>query len=131
MSRYETVPHSGGAPGHEESDARVRPIAIVGLVVAVMVAVVLVLSVVFFRYFSSHGPEAPPNPMAAGQPTAPPNPRLEAMPSMEYRKLRAEEDRRLSSYGWVDRKTGRTHIPIDRAMELQLQRGFGPGKEKK
>jgi len=30
--------------------------------------------------------------------------------------LRRAEDRRLSNYGWVDRKTGVVHIPIEEAM---------------
>jgi hypothetical protein len=33
---------------------------------------------------------------------------------------RAASRERLSSYGWVDRKAGTIHIPIDRAIELQL-----------
>jgi hypothetical protein len=29
---------------------------------------------------------------------------------------------RLNSYGWVDRQTGQVHIPIAKAMELEVQR---------
>jgi hypothetical protein len=32
--------------------------------------------------------------------------------------LRREEDRRLKSYGWVDKQVGVVHIPIDEAMRL-------------
>ena len=35
-----------------------------------------------------------------------------------YRK---EEIERLSSWGWIDRKQGTVHMPIDRAMELVVQ----------
>jgi hypothetical protein len=34
---------------------------------------------------------------------------------------RARKIRRLNSHGWVDRKAGIIHIPIERAMELYLQ----------
>jgi hypothetical protein len=30
----------------------------------------------------------------------------------------------MQGYGWVDKEGGVTRIPIDRAMELMLQRGF-------
>jgi hypothetical protein len=35
-----------------------------------------------------------------------------------YRK---DEIERLSSWGWIDRKQGTVHMPIDRAMELVLR----------
>jgi hypothetical protein len=45
-------------------------------------------------------------------------------PEIDLKKLQAEEKGRLSSYGWVDRTTGTVHIPIERAMELSIERGF-------
>ncbi len=53
---------------------------------------------------------------ATGTPSAAPNEAL--------RQLRATEDAALTTYGWVDRKNGIVHIPIDRAMDLILQRGL-------
>lgn len=38
--------------------------------------------------------------------------------------LYAAENKKLNSYGWVDRSNGIVHIPIDRAMDLLLQRGL-------
>ncbi len=40
------------------------------------------------------------------------------------RQLRATEDAALNTYGWVDRANGKVHIPIERAMDLLLQRGL-------
>ena len=42
-----------------------------------------------------------------------------------YRKERME---RLSSWGWMDRKAGTIHMPIDRAMELVTQEQKEPKK---
>ena len=56
----------------------------------------------------------------------PPEPRLEPNPLALRSELRAQEDALLKSYGWVDRTAGSVHIPIDRAMEIVLERG-GPG----
>jgi hypothetical protein len=35
-----------------------------------------------------------------------------------------EKANELYSYGWVDEKAGTVHIPIDRAMDLIVQRGL-------
>lgn len=53
-----------------------------------------------------------------------PAPRLQADPAVDLVALRANEDARLHTYGWVDRKAGVVHIPIERAMDLLLDRGL-------
>jgi hypothetical protein len=58
----------------------------------------------------------------------PPEPRLEPDPLALRREMRAQEDALLKSYGWVDRTAGSVHIPIDRAMEIVLERGVPGGK---
>jgi hypothetical protein len=58
----------------------------------------------------------------------PPEPRLEPDPLALRRELRSQEDALLKSYGWVDRAAGSVHIPIDRAMEIILERGVPGGK---
>lgn len=47
-----------------------------------------------------------------------------AATGVEYRELRALEEEQLSTYGWVDEGAGVTHIPIERAMELLVERGL-------
>ncbi len=37
------------------------------------------------------------------------------------RALREEQERRLHSYGWVDRDKGLVHMPIERAIDLSVQ----------
>lgn len=115
--------------GHELTDAPVRPIVLVGGAIALITAVVFGLSIGVFRFFSERPAEAPPNPMAAEAPQFPPAPRIQVEPSIEYQQLRAQEDQILSTYGWVDRKAGTVRMPIDRAIDLQLQRGFPVSKE--
>jgi hypothetical protein len=63
-------------------------------------------------------------PLAAGVTREVPAPRLQPQPFKDVYVLREEEARRLSSYGWVDKQGGVARIPIDRAMEVMLQRGF-------
>jgi hypothetical protein len=66
--------------------------------------------------------------VAAGLKRTPPEPRLEPDPLVPRLKMRAEEDAVLTTYGWVDRKTDTVRIPIDRAMELLVERGLPPSK---
>src|ERR1700746_2989370 len=60
-----------------------------------------------------------------------PQPRLEVKPGASLAELRDAEDADLNSYGWIDRNAGTVRIPIDRAMQLILERGLpevGAGK---
>ncbi len=36
-------------------------------------------------------------------------------------KYKQEQNQRLDSYGWVDRKAGTIHVPIERAMDMLVQ----------
>ncbi|HEY1754945.1 MAG TPA: hypothetical protein VGG72_06085 [Bryobacteraceae bacterium] len=121
--------HSNHSTGHETTDADVRPIVLVGAALAIVAAIVLVISVGLFRFLVERPVPTPANPMAAESAQFPPPPRIEVNPSTELEQLRQQEDQTLSTYGWIDRKAGRVRIPIDRAIDLQLQRGFPVRKE--
>lgn len=63
-------------------------------------------------------------PLAAGQAKNPPAPNLQTQPFKDVYLLRKGEAEKLESYGWVDQQGGVARIPIERAMELTLQRGL-------
>jgi hypothetical protein len=109
---------------HESSDVRIRPVAVFVFGLFLSVVAVLAAMAGLYRYFATHQPQPdiPPSPLVRTHQT-PPNPRLQAVPAAEMRALRAHEERALSSYGWVDRSTGVVRIPIERAMDLMVQRG--------
>jgi hypothetical protein len=57
-------------------------------------------------------------------------PMLEVIEGVDLHKDLINQENRLNSYGWVDEKAGVAHIPIERAMELMVQRGlpvYAPG----
>jgi len=54
----------------------------------------------------------------------PPSPRLQVLPHMELEQYCALQQQNVSSYGWVNQPSGVVHIPVDRAMDLVLQRGL-------
>ena len=54
----------------------------------------------------------------------PPQPRLQKDPSEDLAKFMADEDKRLSTYYWIDKKKGIVHIPIEQAMKEIAQEGI-------
>ena len=95
----------------------------------------------FYRFLNAYEkPQATPNALALNQkPSAGnetnaemtghidqtfPDPRLERNERTEINDFRSGEDKFLNSYGWVDKPGGATRIPIERAMELIVQRGL-------
>jgi len=114
------------ATGHETSDASVRTVAytLVGLAIGAAIAAMIVYGI--FWYLADNPLRtAPPNPLAGaeGQQT-PPAPRIEAHPTVELQELRDYENKILNTYGWTNKAQGVVRIPIDRAMDLQMQKGF-------
>lgn len=67
--------------------------------------------------------DAPP-PMARELPTSPPNPRLQPQPREGLSALRADEQRDLTGYGWVNADRRVVRIPIERAMDILGERGL-------
>jgi hypothetical protein len=116
--------------GHETRDPAIRPIVLTGAGLALTLVMVGFVVYGIFQYLATHpATSLPSNPMAVFDSQIPPAPRIEAHPAIQIQELRAQEAQTLSTYGWVDKKAGVVRIPIDRAMELQLQRGFPARKE--
>ena len=54
----------------------------------------------------------------------PPQPRLQTNPPQDLARFRADEDKQLNSYYWVDKQKGLVHIPIDEAMKRVAAEGI-------
>jgi hypothetical protein len=117
--------------GHETQDASIRAIVITGAFLALGAALVCLLVYGIFKYLADQPvTTAPHNPLAeTDRQQFPPEPRIEEHPAIEMNELHSQEDRILDTYGWTDKKEGVVRIPIHRAMELELQRGFPVRKE--
>lgn len=68
----------------------------------------------------AHQPEPPP--IASTLPVAPPEPRLQPRPPEGLADLKAKEASVLEQYRWVDPAAGVVGVPIERGMELLLQK---------
>ncbi|MBI2833007.1 MAG: hypothetical protein HYX76_01100 [Acidobacteria bacterium] len=120
---------------HEYSDVPVRAILGFGLGLVVVSALISFLLWLLFGYFDAEAKREDPRPRPlARQAPSPPPPRLQALTPPEGRGFDAaphdelirfleSEENLLESYGWVDRGTGTVRIPIERAMDVLVQRG--------
>lgn len=114
------------ALNHEVSDARTQPVIWGVVMVAVTMVLAFVLAMVLLVVWV--GPVADQsNTLSNDEVTQlqlPPAPRLEQNPRVDGDRIIAEATERLESYGWVNERAGRAHIPIERAMELLLEHGL-------
>lgn len=135
--------------GHEGSTLKIAPVVwfLIGLSVATVI-VFFLMAGLFDAFANRAGKsEDRPSPLAGERQKLPPEPRLQLAPTtaeqleeklppnikedhplQEMKRVRAEEDAKLNSYGWVDQKTGVVHVPIDDAKKLLLEKGLATRK---
>lgn len=111
--------------GYELSDLGPKNIAIFALVLAVVVVFVVFVTYAMVQHF--HSVQAVGRPVTSypqgREPIA--RPRFWVDAAEQLKAMRAEEDKVLHSYGWVDKQNGIARIPIERAMELLAERQGG------
>jgi len=116
---------------HERADVRVRPVALFGAGLVALIVLVLAVTYVMMQVLLERAGEpggSRPEFTIRGRSVAPPmtaGPSFQTDPARDLREFRAREQAALTSYGWVDRQAGRVRIPVERAMELLLERGAG------
>ena len=113
----------GSGARHEERDANIRAVLWFAAGLAATVVVVLVLMKWAFNFFPTLQRAGAPSQYA--QPVAnepPPEPRLQIDAPEDLKKMREQEDSVLTSYGWVNKQEGIVRIPVERAMDLLVQR---------
>ena len=124
--------HAPTHGGHEPRDVSPRSIVIAGsLLLAVVLLTFAGMAGLVVRYQAREAREsAPASPLAKSYGRqAPPEPRLQSDPLEDLRRLRAREDALLDGYGWDDRGAGTVRIPIERAVDLLVERASaGSGK---
>jgi hypothetical protein len=117
-------PGEATAKGHESVDANVRSLVRWGVGVFALLASGLIISAVVFRYFVTHQSLGPPASPFENVRALPPRPVLQVTPARDLHQYLAQQNAVLNNYGWVDRKAGIVRIPIDRAMDLLLEKGL-------
>ena len=112
----------------EPTDLSLRPTIITGVaIVAFTIAVALLMHFIYrplLRERESAGAES----QAAAQvlKQLPPEPRLQPSPPLDFEGYRAAQLGQLNHYGWIDRDKSIVGLPIQRAMQLIVERGIPP-----
>jgi hypothetical protein len=114
---------------HETRDFSFRTIALFAASLILVLAIVSIGLLVLFSALATGQAKSDVLPSMV-TPQLPPKPRLEVEPGGDLQVLRATEDKQLSTYGWVDRKRGTVHIPIDQAMQLLAKQGLPLSSQK-
>jgi len=136
---------------HEESDVAVKPLLwfVGGLTAFTIVVCVVVLLMFIYFQRREEAQELEASPLARqGKERLPPEPRLQLAPGFgvktddgqehkldytaktervpqpqsEYLVVRDEWRRELEDYGWADQQAGTVRVPVDKAIQLYLQR---------
>src|SRR5579883_1942248 len=90
---------------YEPTDWPLRPIA--WIVVGCLVLLAIAVGTMIWAYPRSLGD------VSRKQAVEPPAPRLQLDPAADLAALRAEKQKKLDSYYWIDKQKGVVHIPID------------------
>jgi hypothetical protein len=116
------TPHPPPDPirGYETRDVNLR--AVLALAIATAMGAVLV-QVGLYYLLAGYEAQARRNDTELSPRTQQQSTTLQSTPLADYERYRREQDRLTTTYGWVDRQQGIVRIPIERAMELYLERG--------
>jgi hypothetical protein len=123
-----TVDEASAKRGFELTDIKARTVTFAGLALSAGLMIAgLLLSWALFTLFKAQAPVSDPRPrtfVTLDTTTLPPVPRLQPDPHVVLVPFIRSQDSILASYGWVSKDSGIVHIPIERAMELVVQKGL-------
>ena len=110
---------------HERVDVNIRGLSL--FVVALIIGAVIIHAVIWalLKGLQTAAGHHEPYERAASRTSANTRyPVLQVAPARDMQAFRFREEAALNSYGWVDPTSGVVRIPIDRAMELLVERGL-------
>src|ERR1039457_3999543 len=108
--------------GHETTDVNVWAVGkfAIGLVVVCVVSIGLLFGLL--KFFQSREETSVANTV---EPTKLfPEPQLQKTPIPDLKAIRAEEDKLLNGYAWVDQPKGVVRMPLSEAIEILANRGL-------
>lgn len=116
--------NDGRGPGYEVRDADLKSLLKFGLGLAILLAVTLVAMRFVFGYLNTLTPLGPKASPFANTREIPSGPLLQANPHQDLLSFCAQQRQQVDSYAWLNKAGGIVEIPIDRAMDLTLQKGL-------
>ena len=111
------------SPGYETRDANARGIFNFLVFLGLMLVVSGFVCWGLFRYFSSRQPGPADSPFEDTR-ELPLGPQLQVNPREDWLKFHEQQEQELETYEWENRGSGIVRVPIERAMDLLLQKGL-------
>jgi hypothetical protein len=111
-------------PRYEARDANVRGVFAFLAVLSLVLIFTALLCWGMFKYFSAARATRLPASPFAGARQLPAGPQLQVNPREDLKKFRAQQEHALESYSWENKEDGTVRVPIERAMEMLLQKGL-------
>lgn len=111
--------------GYELNDTRARPLVIATAAVFILLFVSFAL-IAGLLFLTGASPADLSNSVQETSVQLPPEPRIEQNPYADSERIVREANELLETYGWVQERDSRAHIPIERAKELLLEQGVAP-----
>jgi hypothetical protein len=110
--------------GYETRDANTR--GVLGFLAVLFVVLILVLFGTWrlFRFYAVADRSAAPASYFANERQIPASPDLEVNGPEDFQNIYAKQQQELDTYAWQDRKARIVRIPIERAMDLLLEKGL-------
>lgn len=120
------IPEESLKLGYEVRDTNLKLVlwSVVGLAMLTVVAFLVVTLLYNSLETNLRQRAGSPPPLLQEAQGLPPGALLQRNPADDMRKMAVENETVLNSYGWIDQQAGVVRIPIDRAMELTLERGL-------
>ncbi len=122
--------------GFEREDLSSRSVMYFMAGLAIFAAVIYVIVFGMYRFLDTYEkanqpaisplvtPQADTRTMTVENTKSFPQPRLEENERNQLRSVIQDQDRKIATYDWVDKNRGIVKIPIERAMDLLVQRGL-------
>jgi hypothetical protein len=108
---------------HQGTDIRFSGVLGSAIGFVVVFALIQVGVWLFYRYFRTEDSQRDVRrTFVESKPPVPPEPRLQVSPQADLQEYLQQQREALTSYGWISRPEGTVRIPIDRAMELVVER---------
>jgi hypothetical protein len=109
---------------HETTDVDTWAVGRFGIALAFTCLISMVLLFGLFHFFQTNYGDASKAQAQFDPRKVFPQPRLQTHPRLDLEEIRNAQERTLDTYGWVDQPNGVVRVPIDRAIDLLVQRGL-------
>ncbi|MFZ3200702.1 MAG: hypothetical protein WA175_06085 [Candidatus Acidiferrales bacterium] len=122
--RRSAHPEPDREAGYERRDANIRGLLEFAFWLAMVLVVTLLAMKLTYHFFAKMEPVGPPASPFTNVREIPAGPLLQAAPHLDLQTYCEGQEQQVNTYGWIDQQQGTVRLPVDRAMDLLLERGL-------